>query len=98
MDEAETKIWVHLTLYGGAALVVLGAGLYAFIEQKFLPGAILTVGGLAGVVDAGRRALGRGARVPNWALLMALILTWAFLGYDIYDRHYYPPVGSADCL
>jgi hypothetical protein len=95
MEEAETKIWVHLTLYGGTALVVLGAGLYALIEAKPIPGVVFTVGGLGGVVYAGRRALGRGLMVPNWLLLTALVLTWVFLGYDIYDRHSHPIVAVA---
>jgi hypothetical protein len=89
MDETETKIWVHLTLYGGTALVVLGAGLYALIEEKFVPGVLLTVGGIGGVGDAGRRALGRGLTVPNWVLLIVLVLTWVFFGYDIYDHQHH---------
>lgn len=87
MEQAEIRIWVILTLYGGVGLVVLGTGLFALVEQFYVFGAILSVVGLVGVIDAGRRALGHGFRISNPVLVAMLVLTWIFFGYDIYDRH-----------
>src|SRR5216683_7191712 len=96
MDRSEIKVWVLLTLYGGVGLAIFTTGLFAFNDQHYPLGVAFTVAGLGVTADAGRRALGHGFTVPNSVLAVMLALTWMFLGYDIYDRHYLPAVEAPD--
>jgi hypothetical protein len=90
MDVAEAGIWVILTLYGGAALAIFTAGLFGVMEGYYVFGAVLTVLGLALIIDAGRRVLGyRWYHIPNAAIAVILVLTWIFFGYDVYDRAHF---------
>jgi len=86
LDAGEIKIWVVLTLYGGVALAVFTAGLFALNDQHYVFGSAFTLAGL-GLVDAARRALAHGFKLPNPVLAGLLILTWIFLGFDIYNRY-----------
>ncbi len=92
MEQAEIKIAVTLSLYGGVGLAVFSAGLVAIVEHFYVFGAILSVVGLMSIIDAGRRALGHGFKISNRVLAGMLVLTWIFLCYDVIDRHYYHPV------
>src|SRR5208337_4462336 len=96
MEQAEIRIWVILTLYGGAGLAVFTTGLFALNDRHYVFGALFTVVGVMFVVDAGRRALGHGFKISNPVLAVMLVLTWIFLGIDFYDRHYRSG-NSLDC-
>jgi hypothetical protein len=67
------------------AITVFGAGLYLVPEFKAW-GLMLMVGGAAGVLYSIRAHVRRPER-PRGIMVVLMILTWAVVGYDIYERH-----------
>jgi hypothetical protein len=92
MNETETDFWIAVSLWGGSAITVLGTGLYALVEGLLWSGGSLTVLGLVLVMYIAQHLKGKRLTLRH-ALIGALILTWIFFGYDIYNRQQTrPPV------
>ncbi len=89
MEDQEKTFWLTLSLGGGAALAVLGTGLFAFVEGKNTWGTALTLAGIGGILLVWVMSRhGLFARVLGYAVVTGIVLfTWTFLAYGIYDRH-----------
>ncbi|MGO9455265.1 MAG: hypothetical protein ACLQDV_30085 [Candidatus Binataceae bacterium] len=83
MEEVERDFWIALGLWGASAVTVLGTGLFAIVEGSYWSGIALTLLGLGLIVYIARHLKGKHLTLQH-ALVGALILTWVFLGYDIY--------------
>jgi hypothetical protein len=86
MDEVERVFWIAITLWGGVFLAILTAGLFALYEGHSYWGAGFIVLGLGGVIAIARHVKGNHLKLEH-AAIAALVVTWVFFGYDIYDRH-----------
>jgi hypothetical protein len=85
MSQAEKLFWVAISI----CVTLFGTGLLLFFESERSGWAtIFTAGGLVGMASTfyERPVEARLQRLVV-AGIVALILTWIFLGYDIYDRH-----------
>lgn len=80
MTPEEKRLYIGLAIFGTLA----GGGVYVIVEHAIW-GAILIIGGLLGLAYGLWE--GRAMASRNWLWLLALLLTWAGIGYDIYDRH-----------
>jgi hypothetical protein len=86
MSRAEKLFWVAT----GICVTLFGTGLLLFFESDH-PGwaTIFTAGGLIGMASTlYERPAEAGVQRLVVAGIVAMVFTWAFLGYDIYDRHY----------
>jgi hypothetical protein len=82
------------------AAAIFGVGLEILRDGISVLGLVFTVGGLGWLIflRLEHKPMTPQVRLPNLVAIGALLLATAVVGYDIYDRHYHPPVGSADCL
>lgn len=85
MSRAEKLFWVATSI----CVTLFGTGLLLFFESDHFGWATLfTAGGLVGMASTlYERPAEAGIQRLVIAGIIALVLTWAFLGYDIYDRH-----------
>ncbi len=90
MDEHEKQFWIRLSLGGGLVLAIVGTGLLALVEERYVSGVGLTITGIVGTLAVWW--MSKGLPMSGFRGLMILVactvITWLFFGYDIYDRHH----------
>lgn len=92
MEDAEREFWIALSLWGGSFLTILGTGLWAiFIDGDYISGTIVSGLGIGGLLYMSQHLRGRSLK-RNHAVIGALILTWVFFAFNVYDRHRAPSV------
>jgi hypothetical protein len=90
VETSDRDFNVALGLWGVASVTVLGAGILAFVDGHYLWGLILTPVGAAGMLYLHFHLKGRKLRIGLTLQIAMLVLTWAFLGFDIYQRREEP--------
>ncbi len=86
-EDLGRDFWIAIGLWGAAFLTVFGTGLFGlFLEKQYISGAALTAIGLGGITYMSLHLKGR-RLTKTHAITGALVLTWLFFAYDIYDRH-----------
>lgn len=87
IEQDEREFWIALGLWGAGAVTIFGTGLFGLIEGFCYVGSVFTLAGLGAAVYIAQHLKGKRLRLNSQhALIGALILTWVFLGYDIYGR------------
>jgi hypothetical protein len=86
MEEAERDFWTAFALWGISAITVFGVGLYALLEHSWWFGALYCAVGFAGIIYVAFHLKGKRLSLHPAIVVVALALTWLFLGYDIYTR------------
>ena len=84
-QNADLRNWLLVGLWGLMFATIFGEGLFAFIEGSNKWGVSLTAVGVIGAIYVDRRAR-QTPIVATRVAIGALVLTWIFLGYDIYSR------------
>jgi hypothetical protein len=82
MESEEKRFWVGITVFA----TLFGIGGYVVFEHTFW-GWTFMVAGLGGLI-LGLLEKARKVHLPDALWMIALLATWALLGYDIYDRHH----------
>jgi hypothetical protein len=82
MESEEKRFWVGITVFA----TLFGVGGYIVFEHA-LWGWIFMVAGLGGLVLGVIEKLGN-VRLSSGIWIVAILATWAGIGYDIYDRHH----------
>jgi hypothetical protein len=91
MHPRDRGFWVWITLFG----TVFGYGVYALIAGEYWWGGILTPLGLAGLLALLTYRPPIRRETINISLLIgALALTWAAIGYQLWEFHYRAPRSS----
>jgi hypothetical protein len=91
MAPEDRSFWVWLALWGGALLAVFAAGLALIFGDKPYPGALLSGGSLIGIAFLARWLVHRKPLSSPVIMAAMIVSTWAFIGYDLYDRHFGNP-------
>lgn len=89
MEAEEKRFWVGITTFA----TLFGIGGYVVFEHPFW-GWLAMVAGLGGlflgIFETGT------IRLSGASWIIAILATWAILGYDIYDRHHARPATTLD--
>jgi hypothetical protein len=85
MDADEKRFWHRLDLWGNLWITILSIGILGVLDGKYIPGGILALAGLIGVIYVSQREKNAEGTMRYVAMAM-LVLTWVFVGYDIYGH------------
>ncbi|MFZ0694923.1 MAG: hypothetical protein WAN51_12390, partial [Alphaproteobacteria bacterium] len=90
MEQSGKRFWIAVGLWASTLVTVLGCALYAFVEHSPYFGALYSVVGLVGLIYMTVHLKGKRLGKTH-ATSAVLVLTWAFIGYVIWDNYNQKP-------
>jgi hypothetical protein len=86
----EANMWLYGGIGGAAFATILCVGLFGiFLEDRIIPGVVLTVIGVGGLIAMALLLKGHSFGILH-AAIASLIITWVFFGYTIWISYTHP--------